>query len=498
MKRRTFLAVPSVTAIPLAAAVSGPSAGFAERDITPKIGDEQPGNYYKQFHKSFHDPCKVRAAVFSDGQQRVAIVGVDALIVPRQTVVRARERIEKLTGIRSEFVLIGASHSHSSGPVGMVQPGEYDDAPPFVRELAAKSTAANAEYLTRVEDQIVEAVQAAESGRGSLLCGVGSGREDKAAFNRRFRMKNGQTWTHPRQGNPDIVGPAGPIDPEVGVIGAFDQGQLKGCVVTYACHATTSPGGISANWMYYLEKTIRGVFGSDVVVVFLPGACADITQVDNLSPYREPSGEQYAKLVGGRVGAEAGKVLLSMTPGQLLPIAARSRMFPIQRRRPSATKVAKARVVAAIEPTPQTIADWVFAKETVMVDWHISKWPEIPVEVQAIQIGPAVFAANPAEYFVELGLDIKKRSAFPFTWPVMLANGCVGYVPTEAALGPGGGGYETRLTTYTNLEVRAGTKIADASVNLIASLKPGVTPTPPPAAPFQGPWNYGNVPPETD
>ena len=76
----------------------------------------------------------------------------------------------------------------------------------------------------------------ADAAKAVVRCGVGKGREDQVAFNRRFRMKNGLTWTHPGQGNPDIIGPAGPIDPNVGVIGVWNkEGKCLGCVVNFCC-----------------------------------------------------------------------------------------------------------------------------------------------------------------------------------------------------------------------------------------------------------------------
>src|SRR3954469_24737816 len=103
-------------------------AGFAERDITPEVGMEVPGGYGKSFSKRIHDPCKARIAVFDDGTTRVAIVGLDALIVPRVLVLEARTQIQQRCGIRAEAIMISASHSHSSGPVGMVLKGEFDHA----------------------------------------------------------------------------------------------------------------------------------------------------------------------------------------------------------------------------------------------------------------------------------------------------------------------------------------------------------------------------------
>jgi hypothetical protein len=474
-------------------------AGFAERDITPEIGMEQPGGYGKSYHRSLHDACKVRAAVFDDGQSRVAIVGLDAIAIRRQTVLAVRQAIEKQCGIPAGSILISASHSHSSGPLFGPVPGEYDFASPLVQSLAyEKSTCVNAKYLAHVEQQIVDAVCAADHDRVAARAGVGRGIEDQVAFNRRFRMRSGLTATHPGQGNPDIIEPAGPVDPEVGVLGAWAaDGKLLGCIVNFACHATTSPGGISANYIYDLEKVVRGYFGPETIVVFLPGACGDITQVDNRSPYVNRTAEDWCRFVGGRVGAEAVKVLLTMDSGVLAPVKSDSKLLHIKRRVPSPQRVQRSLELVAQDPKKNDATQWTFAKEIVLLDALLSKEPVAEVEVQAVQVGPAVFLSDPAEYFCQFGLDIKAGSKFPFTFPVELANGCVGYVPTEEALGPRGGGYETRLTGYSNLEPTAGRQMADAALELAAKLDPGAVPTRAKIPPFRkGVWSYGDVAPE--
>jgi hypothetical protein len=507
MQHRLLLRAGSLVAVSLllgapvqAQPASSPfKVGFAEGDITPEIGSEAPGGYGKAYHKTLHDPCKVRAVVFDDGKNRVALVGIDALFIHRQTTNRVRKAIAQKTGLAEGAILLGASHSHSSGPMSGVMPGEYDDAPELVQRLAYKqSTCADAKYLEKVEHALVEAVCRAHETRVPARAGIGKGSESTVAFNRRFRMRDGGTVTHPGQGNPDIVEPAGPVDPEVGVIGVWDdKKKLLGCVVNFSCHATTSPGGISANYVYYLEKVIQGYYGKDAVVVFLNGASGDVTQVNNQNPYKQPDAEQWAQLVGGKVGAEALKVLFTMEPGTLVPVEARTRVLPIARRPPATERVRECLEMVQKDPAKVGHTEWTFAKEIVLLDAKVRKEPQVDVEVQAVQVGPAIFLTTPAEYFCRFGLEQKTRSGFPFTFPVSLANGCVGYVPTEDAFSPSGGGYETRLTSYSNLEITAGSRMRDAGLELARLLKPGPVPMPPRALPFTGqPWSYGNVKPE--
>jgi len=475
MNRRNFLKHGALAATPAMAQYPQVhvepvrmKAGFAQRDITPKVDPAK-----------IHDPLKVRAAVFDDGQTQVALVGVDAISVARPMVLAARRQIQERCGIPPEAVLVGASHSHSI---------ERTSDPAYT-ELQAR--------------QIADAVCQASSSRGPARCGVGSGFENQVAFNRRPRMKSGLTYTHPGQGNPDIIGFAGPTDSEVGVIGAWDEkGRLLGCVVNYACHATTSPPGISANWIYYMEKVIRGLDPS-AVVVFLQGACGDVTQVNNLSPYARPSGDEYARFVGGRIGAEAAKVLVSIHPGALAPLAARSKVWRIPYRVPRPERIRRAEEMVKQAPPKGETTEPRFARTLLNFVAQRAKEPDCEVEVQAVQVGPAVFITNPAELFCQFGLDLKAASPFRFTYPVELANGSVGYVPTEEALGPHGGGYEARLGV-SRLEVTAGRQMVEAGLALARQMTPGPVPRPPPAELFRRepggigstPWSFGNVPPE--
>jgi hypothetical protein len=499
----------SLAADPAAEAPAAPfKAGFAERDITPEPGMEAPGGYGKARHgDKRHSACKVRAAVFDDGTTRVAVVGIDALGVRRDTVAAARKAIQERCGIAPSAVMVSASHSHSAGPTLGAIPSDWPEASDLLKKLIfEQSTSADEKYLAKVVQAIADSVVEADAKRVEARAAAGFGVAEGVAFNRRFRMKDGRSATHPGQGNPNIIEPAGPVDPQVGVVGAWDaEGRLLGCVVNFACHATTGPGGISADYIHYIETTVRGLMGDDAVVVFVPGMAGDVTQVDNRSPYAVPQfGEHASRLLGGSVGAAALEFLLSARAGAgaLAPTGAESTVLEIKRRMPRPERVAKALELVRKTPGAPGVdpTEWTFAKEIVILDAIVKKEPVEEVEVQALQVGPAVFLSCPAEYFVQYGLDLKAGSKFPVTFPVSLANDCIGYVPTEEALSPTGGGYETRLTSYSNLEPTAGSQIRDALLALAAKRTPGVPPQPPGLPPrTEGTtWSYGAVPPEVD
>ena len=85
-------------------------------------------------------------------------------------------------------------------------------------------------------------------------------------------------------------------------------------------------------------------------------------------------------------------------------------------------------------------------------------------------MGDVAIATNPAELFVEYGLEIKEKSPFEVTMISELTNGYCGYVPTEKAFAEGG--YETHRTVFTSrLAKNGGQIIADKSVEMLQRCK---------------------------
>ena len=68
---------------------------------------------------------------------------------------------------------------------------------------------------------IAGAIIAAYHSRAEGRLGIGSGHVESIAFNRRYTMRGGGV-RNPGVLNPDIVAPAGPIDPQLGILKATD------------------------------------------------------------------------------------------------------------------------------------------------------------------------------------------------------------------------------------------------------------------------------------
>jgi hypothetical protein len=427
--------------------------GFGAADITPSVGMAMPGGFFGVTIEGIRDRLWAVACVIDNGHTPIAIVGTDTLFIGRPTVEQARRTIQQQTAIPGENVLIGASHTHTGGPVGEVAGGVTDAA-----------------YLSRFSDGITSAVVSAWKSRQPAHIGIGTGTEGSISFNRRFLMRDGREITHP--GKPgtahhqDIVRPAGPIDPDVGVLAARNpKGQIVGVVVNFACHNTVMGGLLaSADYVGQLRKHLQTHYGPQTPVVFLLGACGDITQVDNRSSARE-FGPEHADLMGMKLAAETVRTIDRMTWLADAPsaVATKTSMLPVRpapdperERPPFGLGSGK-----EIEP--------VYARGRQLVAELRSKSPLVATEVQALRIGPLGIVTNGSEYFCDLGLRMKQCSPFEWTWMVSLANDVLGYVPTPQAFVAGG--YEPRTTYWSRFAVDAGQLLLEAGLAALGKVR---------------------------
>jgi hypothetical protein len=81
----------------------------------------------------------------------------------------------------------------------------------------------------------------------------------------------------------------------------------------------------------------------------------------------------------------------------------------------------------------------------------------------------------PAEYFTILGVDIKRRSPFKYTYVAELANDQIGYLPDRKAHELGG--YQTWMGRHSYAEVGTGERMADTAVALLNELAKGGGPS---------------------
>lgn len=89
--------------------------------------------------------------------------------------------------------------------------------------------------------------------------------------------------------------------------------------------------------------------------------------------------------------------------------------------------------------------------------------------INAITLGSCAILFLPGEPFVEIALEIERRSPFPNTVIAGYSENSIGYIPTAKALKEGG--YEIGPAKWSYLEEDADNILIEVSLNLLNSLK---------------------------
>jgi hypothetical protein len=408
---------------------------------------------------------------------------VDVLFVSEDTCKVVREMASK-TGLTEDNIFLFASHTHS-GPMTTGLFGHDDEA----------------DYVRHLEQKISEAIIAAWEKMQSAQLGIGKTSVPGLSANARYLMKNGRIETHPWKGDPDIVAPEGPVDDEMfGIVVKNEVGELIGGLFNYANHPQIlerEKPMISADFPGRVERYVREKLGDNVTVLFGNGACGNLCPVDPLKTDRIEVGVEWLDHTGSVLADRFTEIFMQASCLHDTRIATITTHVPIIIRSipHSSTADARAFLKEHGDETDRDLKVSNYGTEAPdsgfisLGDYlETDEWkrqgsrdllnlmerkidsPVVDVALTALRIGDVAIVMLPFELFTELGMEIKKRSPYKNTLVIELANGALGYVPTQEAF-KHSGGYETLTLTSSQLVPTAAEIVVEESIGLLAALQ---------------------------
>jgi hypothetical protein len=396
---------------------------------------------------------------------QLAMVVCDSCMIPRELLDEAKKKACQRTGIPVERILISATHTHTAPTLGGVFQSEPDK-----------------DYAQFLIERLAQGIERAQKNLAPARAAWGVGQNPTQVFNRRWRMKPGtiqpdpfgrttdQVKMNPGYQHPGLDRPAGPIDPDVSVLAVRSpNGRPLAVLANYSLHYVGGVEPVSADYFGAFADRLKTLLDADraeppFVGILSNGTSGDINNINfaGAAPVRQQPYEQI-KLVAESVAQTVLSTLAKIGSGREAKLAMAETEIELGVRLPSEDDVAKAKVLLekAKEPELKTLQE-VYARETVL----LSKYPpRVKVKLQALRIGDLGIVAIPCEVFVEIGLEIKKKSPLKPTFIIELANGYNGYLPTPEQHKLGG--YETWRARSSYLEPEASTKITTTVLDLL-------------------------------
>jgi hypothetical protein len=449
-------------------------AGAATANITPELGSPIVGGFLPFPSTHVHDELHARCLVLDDGTTKLALIVCDLLGVHRSLSLEARKLIETETGIPSTHILISGTHTHSATNAHSTDPRAY------------LSDMELTPYQRFVARRIADGVRRAHNLLRPAEIAFGTVEAPEHVHNRRWHMKDGtappnpfgkidKVKMNPPSGSPNLIEPAGPIDPTVSFIALREpNGRLISLYSAYSLHYVggVGSGHISADYYGMYCEALKNLIPNSTedppfVALMANGTSGDINNIDFKNPRKSQPAYTQMRHVANDVAAKVHSALANLTWTTSAPLAARYRELDIQWRTIDPELLAWAKETEATTPRIQGKANLPLAYAT-RIQSLATPSPETKLPIQALRIGDILIGTSPCETFAETGLEFKQRSPLKKAFMVELAHGYYGYMPTPRHFELGG--YETWPGT-NNLEPNAAPKLLSALLEMATELK---------------------------
>jgi len=447
-------------------------AGAAASNITPWLDEPIVGGWSSPPGKYIHDELFARALVLDDGTTKVAIVVVDNLGLAREVCDLAKRWIREQTDIPEDHILIAATHTHSSisaRPASVLKPDPQ-----------------MSDYATFVARRISDGVRCAVARLEPARIAWATLDVPEHLNNRRWFMKPGvrlvnpfggedKVRMNPPAGSPDLVEPAGPVDPQLAFVSVQSRDSRPiALLANYSLHYVGGVGSnhISADYFGVFADRIQQLLGADrldppFVGMLSNGASGDVNNISFRQPRPPKKPYEQMRYVAYDLAQKVFDAHQSLQWHDWVPLGMRQRELVLKVRKPTPEQLKRAQeILAGAPPLPERPHEEIYAHRVIQQQ----EAPEtISVPLQAVRIGDLGIAAIPFEVFAEIGLEIREKSPFRPTFTISHANGSYGYLPTPRQHELGG--YETWLGTC-KVEEQASVKITEAILEMFQELRP--------------------------
>jgi neutral ceramidase len=426
-------------------------AGTACVDITPPLTVPHLG-YCRQRHAFFtgvHDPLQARALVVDDGATRVAIISADSIGFSRRIlgpgrdfVDEVRERIEQLTGIPSDHILLGATHAHSvPETIGFRPLWEH----PGV-----------AEWLEVLIDKLATVVALADRDRQPVRLKLAQGSAEGIGWSRRLIDKDGRVCHYPSRPPDDQIADWGRCDHAVTVLALETlNGEARKALVHFTCHPTTVQVNplVSADYPGVAMRFVENAGVDCSHAMFLQGASGSINPVRDTTDFDDV--RRYGQALAGEVikllalsSAPAQPCLPAQVAVKTTTVTLPSRDLPDPEQLRQAQEEQRRLAREASDPQErQKAQESVLVLEEQIARVELGTGPFV-AQLQGIRLGNLILVGLPAEPFAELGLAVRAMARGGMTAVcVGYANGYLGYVAPPKAWEQGG--YELGLGMWS-------------------------------------------------
>ena len=451
--------------------------GAAKTGMTPPKGSIIGDSYGIRVSEGVHDELYIKTLVFEQAGQRVAFITLDVISLPHLLVMTSRALIHKQTGIAVNNIILNATHLHAGPQMN----------PLFWDVVGGSAKLKSQEYTHKMPELILESVESAISKIQPVHVSIGNVQETSISFNRRFLMKDGTFKTNPGKLNPNIVRPAGPIDPSLSMV-YFESLDKKpvAILVNFALHVAVVGGNnFSSDFPGVMSNLIGKAKGEEVVTVFTNGTSGNINHID-VSNSNQLSGFDESQRIGTILADRVLNALNSLRPISITSLKATIQAVNL----PVFKVVEKLEMIWAKDviskfgnPKGSGFADVVSAWRILdLVKYQGGLYTRhnstttVPLtvdgsalesEVSVIAFGDQMALVGfPGDAFVELGLGIKLNSPFPFTIvSEQSGNGTISYMPNKKAFPEGQ--YEVNSVRYSS---GGGESLVDAAIETLISI----------------------------